>query len=178
MDLKLAAFSGKSEDFPAWSTKFVALMHIKGLFRTVMGNDDLPEAQPTLPQSPNADEQAAYDTKMQERAVLIQQRKNNRNTVWFHLALVLNDTTCDIKRGNRRLWQWDEVLEAASREVLQSREVDTSQSSRSACEAAPRIRGGYGRLLHSQSRADDAVERSWRSNHGHTVQYFSDHWAA
>ena len=30
MDLKLAAFSGKSEDFPAWSTKFVALMHIKG----------------------------------------------------------------------------------------------------------------------------------------------------
>ena len=50
MDLKLAAFSGKSEDFPAWSTKFVALKHTKGLFRTVMGNDDLPEAEPTLPE--------------------------------------------------------------------------------------------------------------------------------
>ena len=54
MDLKLAGFSGKSEDFPAWSTKFVALMHTKGLFRTVMGNDDLPEAEPTLPENPNA----------------------------------------------------------------------------------------------------------------------------
>ena len=58
-----------------------------------MGNDDLPEAEPTLPESPNADQQAAYDTKMQERAVLIQQRKDNRNTVWSHLALVLNNTT-------------------------------------------------------------------------------------
>ena len=93
MDLKLAGFSGKSEDFPAWSTKFVALMHTKGLFRTVMGNDDLPEAEPTLPENPNADQMTAYNTKMQERAVLIQQRKDNRNTVWSHLALVLNNTT-------------------------------------------------------------------------------------
>ena len=58
-----------------------------------MGNDDLPEAEPTLPQSPNADQQAAYHAKMQERAVLIQQRKGNRNTVWSHLALLLNNTT-------------------------------------------------------------------------------------
>ena len=55
MDLTLAACSGKSEDFPAWSTKFVARMHTKGLFRTVMGNDDLSETEPTLPESPNAD---------------------------------------------------------------------------------------------------------------------------
>ena len=59
MDLKLAAFSGLSEDFPAWSTAFVALMHTKGLFMTVMGNDDRPEAEPTCPESPNADQQAA-----------------------------------------------------------------------------------------------------------------------
>ena len=58
-----------------------------------MVNDDLPEAEPTLPESPNADQHAAYDTKMQKRAVLIQQRKDNRNTVWSHLALVLNNTT-------------------------------------------------------------------------------------
>ena len=45
--MELAALSGKSEDYPAWSTKFVALMHTKGLFRTVMGYDDLPEAEPT-----------------------------------------------------------------------------------------------------------------------------------
>ena len=68
MDLKMAALSGKFENFRAWSTKLVALMHTKGLFRKVMGSDDLPEG-PTLPESPNADQQAAYDTKMQEQAV-------------------------------------------------------------------------------------------------------------
>ena len=64
--LKLAAFSETSEIFPACSTKF------GGLFRTVMGNDDLPEAEPSLPETPIADQQAAYDTKMQERALLVQ----------------------------------------------------------------------------------------------------------
>ena len=48
MELKQAAFSGKSEEFPVWSTKFVVLMHTNGLFRTVIGNDDLPEAEPTI----------------------------------------------------------------------------------------------------------------------------------
>ena len=42
MDLKLTAFSEKSEGFSPWSTKFAALMHTKGLFRTVKGIDDLP----------------------------------------------------------------------------------------------------------------------------------------
>ena len=92
MDLKLAAFTGKSEGFLAWSTKFVALMQTKGLFRTLMGNDDLPEAEPTLPESPDADHQSACDTKMQERAVLIWQMKDYRSTVWSYLTLVLNNT--------------------------------------------------------------------------------------
>ena len=51
MDLKLAAFTGKLEDFSAWLKKFVALMRTKGLFSTVMGKDDQPEAQSTLPES-------------------------------------------------------------------------------------------------------------------------------
>ena len=80
------------KNFLAWSTKFVALMHTKSLFRTVMGNDALHEAEPSLPEKLNADQQAAYDSKMQERAVLIQRRKDNRNTEWSHLALVLNNT--------------------------------------------------------------------------------------
>ena len=57
-----------------------------------MVKDDLPEAEPTLSESPNADQQAAYENKIQEqRAVFIQQRKNNRNTVWSHIALALNN---------------------------------------------------------------------------------------
>ena len=63
-------------------------------------------------------------------------------------------------RGNIRLWRWDVGLEAASREVLQRRDVDGGQSSRSACAAAPRIRRGSGRLLRLQSRADDRLSEA------------------
>ena len=65
----------------------------------------LPEPEPTFTKSPNADQQAAYDSKMQERAVLIQQRKNNQNTVWFHMALVLKNTILKSKLTNA----WDPI---------------------------------------------------------------------
>ena len=70
--------------------------------------------------------------------------QNNLNTVWFYLSLVHNNTTLmyikNTLHGNRWLWRWDEGLEAASRKVLQCREADGGQSSRSPFEAAPRIR--------------------------------------
>ena len=59
--------NGKVEDFPDWLTKYMELMHIMRLFCTVIGKEYLPEAEPILPESPNDDQQAAYDTKMQER---------------------------------------------------------------------------------------------------------------
>ena len=59
--------NGKIEDFPDWLTKYMGLMHIRRLFCTVIGKEDLPEAEPILPESPNDDQQAAYDAKMQER---------------------------------------------------------------------------------------------------------------
>ena len=65
MVVKLAAFSGKSEDCLAGSTKLVAMMHPKGLFRTMIDNDDLLEAEPTPPDSSSGIHLVAYDTKMQ-----------------------------------------------------------------------------------------------------------------
>ena len=70
MDLKLTAFSVKSRDFSFCSTKFVVLSNTKDLFMAMMVNDDLPEAEPTLSESPNADQQAAYENKIQEQRAL------------------------------------------------------------------------------------------------------------
>ena len=39
---KLEQFSGPADHFPAWSTKFVALMQTKGLFNSVIGHDATP----------------------------------------------------------------------------------------------------------------------------------------
>ena len=150
MDLKLAGFSGKSEDFPAWSTKFVALMHTKGLFRTVMGNDDLPEAEPTLPENPNADQMTAYNTKIQHQdagascADPAEERQPKHSVVTSSSGPEQHHTDVHQERlrGCGWLWRWDEGLETAAREVLQCGEAYSGQSSRPACEAAPRIRGG------------------------------------
>ena len=91
MNFKLAALSGKSEDYLASSTKFVALMLTKCLPRTAMGNNDLSKAESTLHESSIVNQQAAYDNKIQKQAVLIQRRKGKRNTAWSHVNLVLNN---------------------------------------------------------------------------------------
>ena len=40
MGFNLAQFNGNADDFPAWSTTFVALMQTKELFNVVIGQDD------------------------------------------------------------------------------------------------------------------------------------------
>ena len=59
MDLKLAVFNGKIEDFPDWSTKYMGVMHTRRLFCTVIGKENLPVAEPIPHESPNDDQQAA-----------------------------------------------------------------------------------------------------------------------
>ena len=58
------------------------------------------------PESPNADQQAAYDTKMEEQAVLIKQRKEIWNTVRSHLTQkqFFDVLKCQL-RSNTWLWQ-------------------------------------------------------------------------
>ena len=59
--------------------KIAALMQIRSLFRTVLGKDNLAEAEPALPESQNADQTEAYKIKIQEQALLIQPRKDMKD---------------------------------------------------------------------------------------------------
>ena len=60
----------------------------------------MPEGERTLSTSPNTDQHTACITKMQEPAVMIQQRKDNQNILWSHLALVrYNITLMNIKKN-------------------------------------------------------------------------------
>lgn len=63
--MKYLSFSGKSEDFPAWSTRFLAYMQTKGLYKTAIGKDDVSKT--------------GYE--------------EHNNSVWCHLALCLDETS-------------------------------------------------------------------------------------
>ena len=93
MDFKLAQFSGKAEDFPAWSTKFVALMQTKGLFNAVMGQDDAPDDVEPLADGANPEQRAEHETKVAEREKILKGIKSRNNEVWCNLVLVLDNTT-------------------------------------------------------------------------------------
>ena len=67
MDFKLAQFSGKAEDFPAWITKFVAVMQTKGLFSAVMGKDDTPDELEQLVDGATTEQRSEHETKVAER---------------------------------------------------------------------------------------------------------------
>ena len=93
MDFKLAQFSGKAEDFPAWSTKFVALMQTKGLFSAVMGQDDTPDELEQLVDGATAEQRSEHETKVAEREKIMKGIKNRNNEVPCNLVLVLDNTT-------------------------------------------------------------------------------------
>ena len=93
MDFKLAQFSGKAEDFPAWSTKFVALMQTKGLFSAVMGQDDTPDELEQLVDGATAEQRSEHEIKVADREKIMKGIKNRNNEVWCNLVLVLDNTT-------------------------------------------------------------------------------------
>ena len=46
--MKLLTYTGNEEDFPIWSTRFVAMMQTKGLYKSLPGTEEQPN-KPTPP---------------------------------------------------------------------------------------------------------------------------------
>ena len=114
MEFKLAQFSGKAEDFPAWSTKFVALMQTKGLFSAVMGQDDTPDELEPLVDGATAEQRSEHETKAAEREKVMKGIKNRNDEVCCNLVLVLDNTTLMCLRSdcfNKRTGFGDGALE-------------------------------------------------------------------
>ena len=63
--IKWLQFNGKLEDFPAWSTRFLAYMQTKGLYKTIQG----------------------------EATGSVEEQNESNNTVWCYLALTLDQTS-------------------------------------------------------------------------------------
>ena len=90
--LKWLCFSGLSDEYPVWSTRFQAFSQTKGLFETLTG-DDVPPNPPGRLTDPASDEiRAAHDAAIEAdmKAVIDIQKRNN--TLWCYFAMVLDST--------------------------------------------------------------------------------------
>ena len=56
--IKWLVFDGKAENYPAWKTKCVAYMQKKGLFKALLGKDELPAEIAPLAEDATNDQKA------------------------------------------------------------------------------------------------------------------------
>ena len=54
--VKLLTYTGKAQDFPIWSTRFVAMMQTKGLYKSLLGREEQPKEPALLANGTSNDE--------------------------------------------------------------------------------------------------------------------------
>ena len=91
--VKWLCFTGTAEDYPAWSTKFTAFMQTKGLYKSLLGKEVIPQEIPPLAEDASEQQRAERETKVQQRNKEIEDIKERNNSVWCHLVLALDKTS-------------------------------------------------------------------------------------
>ena len=95
--VKLLTYTGKAQDFPIWSTRFVAMMQTKGLYKSLLGREEQPnEPAPLANGSTNNEKNHKVLKDAYEKEVA--DIKEKRNNVWCHLALTLDAITLMLMR--------------------------------------------------------------------------------
>ena len=96
--VKLLTYTGKAQDFLILSTRFVAMMQTKGLYKSLLGTEEQPNEPAPPANGASNDEKknhhvlkGAYEKKFTDI-------KEKRNNVWCHLALTLDATTLMLRR--------------------------------------------------------------------------------
>ena len=91
--VKWLCSSGTAEDYPAWSTKFTAFMQTKGLYKSLLGKEIIPQEVAPLGEDASEEQTAQRNAKVQQRNKEIEDIKERNNTVWCHIALALDKTS-------------------------------------------------------------------------------------
>ena len=84
--LKWLHFSRKLEDFSNWSTRFVAFMQTKCLYKTLMGEEELMVRPRDLTENASEEQQAAHNAQQEQYRVKVEEKTIRNNTVWCSLA--------------------------------------------------------------------------------------------
>ena len=92
-NLKWLCFSGLTEDYPIWSTRFLAFSQTKGLFDTLTGNERPPTPPTRLGNDPTDEARAAHDAVEAAHLRALDDIEKRKNTLWCYLAIVLDSTS-------------------------------------------------------------------------------------
>ena len=96
--VKLLTYTGKAQDFPIWSTRFVAMMQTKGLYKSLLGTEEQPNEPAPLANGATNDEKKNHKVLKDAYEKEVADIKEKRNNVWCHLALTLDATTLMLMR--------------------------------------------------------------------------------
>ena len=91
--VKLLTYTGKAQDFAIWSTRFVAMMQTKGLYKSLLGTDEQPNKPAPLDTGASNDEKKNHKLLKDAYEKEVAGIKEKRNNVLCHLALTLDATT-------------------------------------------------------------------------------------
>ena len=97
---KLLTYTGMAQDFPIWSTRFVAMMQTKGLYKSLLGTEEQPTEPAPLTNGASNDEKTNHKVLKDAYEKEVTDIKEKRNNVWCHLALTLDATTLMLMRPN------------------------------------------------------------------------------
>ena len=96
--VKLLTYTGKTLDFPIWSTRFVAMMQTKGFYKSLLGTEEQPNEPAPLAKEARNDEKKNNKVLKDAYEKEVADIKENWNNVWRHLALTLDATTLMLMR--------------------------------------------------------------------------------
>ena len=96
--VKLLTYTGKAQDFPTWSSRFVAMMQTKGLYKSLLGTKEQPNEPAPLANGAINDEKKNRKVLKDAYEKEVADIKEKRNNVWCHLALTLDGTTLMLMR--------------------------------------------------------------------------------
>ena len=96
--VKLLSYTGKAQDFPNWSTRFVAIMQKKGLYKSLLGTEEEPNKPALLANGASNDGKKNHNVLKDAYEKEVADIKEKRNNVWCHLALTLDATTLTLLR--------------------------------------------------------------------------------
>ena len=96
--VKLLTYTGKAQDFPIWSTRFVAMMQTKGLYKSLLGTEEQPNEPAPLANGATNDEKKNHKVLKDAYEKEVADIKEKRINVWCHLALTLDATTLMLMR--------------------------------------------------------------------------------
>ena len=92
-NLKWLCFSGLTDDYPIWSTRFQAFAQTKRLFETMTGDDVPPNPPGRLADNASDEQRAAYDAATEAYRRAVDDIEKRKNTLWCYLAMVLDTTS-------------------------------------------------------------------------------------